>query len=642
MATEQSSVVLQKPIRPNSEEVQTQTTKLSDTIEKYAARIQEIKEITGGQRTRRKESSPEEVEILKALKDSRNTFQSILREKQSIRDELNKANEERKSLKIKVKELKKEIKFSTVDEIDHLIQELEEQINGAEELSEEQEEQCIHEIKQLVKSKELLKSLRMQIDQVQADDALCDALVKKLKGLDDDLEDCKTSERELSKELEKLRKQKELAEQDRSNLEAEKKECWEIICALRAKKKELSDAFSEKMEQYYALDRQYKYQLRKEEQKKQDNARRVHEDRKKEQQKSQVEEEKIEKPIVKERETKKTQRSRPRASEKENGFHRINPERQEALRRQREQQKQYLLTQEKISTCDHLLNYLTLHKPVNKATENSATPSQSSEDCFTPPEKGMKELHPDKNMKLDGWFAGTGKKTKGKKGKKSVKTTNAEEKKLLHSFQILQVFNELQIPVPNKQSDVQSCIELVQKKKQELQTSPLKTAPMEESSITAIKTALEEPHTDPVESSEALEDSNVTLVLQEESSEALEDNSVIPVLQEESFKALEDNSVIPVLQEESFKALEDNSVTPILQEESFKALEDNSVTPVLQEESADLETEQADMMEIVQETQEDEEERGAEHEKIVSVDFYFSSGEELTNEVKINLQITCA
>lgn len=264
MSTE-PSVVLQKPVRPNPEEVQTQTKKLTDTIEKYAARIQEIKEITGGKKSKRNEVSPEEQEILKNLKDSRAAFQSILREKQSIRDELNKANEERKVLRSKVKELKKEINYSTIEEIDQSILQLEEQINGTEELAEEQQELCIHEIKQLAKSKELLKSLWKQIEQVQADDALCEALVKKLKGLDDDLEDCKTTERELNKELEKVKKQRDVAEQDISTLDSEKRECWDIICALRAKKKDLSDAFSAKMDQYYALDRQYKHQLREEE-----------------------------------------------------------------------------------------------------------------------------------------------------------------------------------------------------------------------------------------------------------------------------------------------------------------------------------------------------------------------------------------
>jgi len=122
-----------------------------------------------------------------------------------------------------------------------------------------------------------------------------------------------------------------------------------------------------------------------------------------------------------------------------------------------------------------LINYLTLQKPVEKTEENGQGPSHSFEGDLTPPGKGMKELQQDKKSELDGWFAGTGKKTKTKKGKKSVKNTIPEDKKLMHSFQNLQVFNELQVPVPNKQSEIQSCIEFIEEKKRRFQTGSLET-----------------------------------------------------------------------------------------------------------------------------------------------------------------------
>lgn len=122
-----------------------------------------------------------------------------------------------------------------------------------------------------------------------------------------------------------------------------------------------------------------------------------------------------------------------------------------------------------------MINYLTLQKPVEKTEENGQNPSHSFEGDLTPPGKGMKELHQDKKSELDGWFAGTGKKTKTKKGRKSVKNTIPEDKKLMHSFQNLQVFNELQIPVPNKQSEIQTCIEFIEEKKRRFQTGSLET-----------------------------------------------------------------------------------------------------------------------------------------------------------------------
>lgn len=122
------------------------------------------------------------------------------------------------------------------------------------------------------------------------------------------------------------------------------------------------------------------------------------------------------------------------------------------------------LYEEKLLQCDQMLSYLSKFSAPSK---EDTTKDEAKE--IAAPQPGMKLLNRDEDQDL-GWFAGMGKgKTKKGKGKKVVKEDRpADEKKLMHTIDILQAFHRLQVTVPNTMSDVPKTIELVKEKKQQL------------------------------------------------------------------------------------------------------------------------------------------------------------------------------
>lgn len=172
---------------------------------------------------------------------------------------MNKANQARESLRAKVRQIKENTKFSSVEEIDSQIKRLEEKINKTD-LNEEEQAECVTQIRQLVRSRETVRSLRKQLDSMQSDENLCEDLMERLKDVDAELDKWKSKEKELSKELEQIKKQREEEETDISCLISEKQECWQVLVALREKKREINDAFTERMNEYRRQEKEYRQQ----------------------------------------------------------------------------------------------------------------------------------------------------------------------------------------------------------------------------------------------------------------------------------------------------------------------------------------------------------------------------------------------
>lgn len=157
--------------------------------------------------------------------------------------------------------MKENVKFSSVEEIDVQIKNLEEKI-GKSDLTRKEQEESIAQLKQLVRSRETVLTLRKQLDSLQSDGNLSEDLVERLKDIDAELDKWKAQEKVLVKELDQLKKEREDEEADASVLNAEKQECWQVLCALRAKKKEINDAFSARIKEFRRLDQEYRKQKR--------------------------------------------------------------------------------------------------------------------------------------------------------------------------------------------------------------------------------------------------------------------------------------------------------------------------------------------------------------------------------------------
>jgi len=148
-----------------------------------------------------------------------------------------------------------------VEEIDKEIKRLEDKINKTE-LTDKEQDDCVAQIRQLVRSKEKVKLIRKQLEEMGSDENLADDLMEKLKELDADLDRSKAREKDLQHKLDQLRKKREEEESDINILNAEKQECYEILCALRQKKKEINDEFTEKMDKFREEEKEYKAKKR--------------------------------------------------------------------------------------------------------------------------------------------------------------------------------------------------------------------------------------------------------------------------------------------------------------------------------------------------------------------------------------------
>lgn len=450
---------LTKPTRPDPEEVRAQTQQLTAAIEKYAARIQEIKELTANRRGNRVEPSTKERTLLKSLHETKGSFQAALRQKQSIRDELNKANQARESLRVKVRQIKDNTKFSSVEEIDGQIKRLEEKINKTE-LNEKEQAECVTQIRQLVRSRETVRSLRKQLDSMQSDENLCEDLMERLKDVDAELDKWKSKEKEVSKELEQIRKQREEEEMDTSGLISEKQECWQVMVALREKKKEINDAFTERMNEYRRQEKEYRLQKRELQRKEEDERRAKRE--------NEPEDHVIVRPAPKDI----PRNNRTPERKKRETWREEEPDRRKTERHQRNVDHQYNLQQQKVAVCDELLSYLALHNPVKETTTVESKATSTASQAWLPAEAGMKVLKKSENEERDAWLlGGNRKKPKHKKPKKTAKTEKPEDKILMHSLQTLQTFNDLRVRVPDTLADVPKAIQSLEDLKLQLQTN---------------------------------------------------------------------------------------------------------------------------------------------------------------------------
>ena len=171
------------------------------------------------------------------------------REKQSIRNALNKANQVRESARVKVRQIKENSRVSSIEEIDGQIKRLEEKINSSE-LTEKEEQESIENIRQLVKSRETVRSLRRQLDDMQSQENNSEDLMDQLKDIDSKMDECTAQEKEINKQLDAIQKKREEEDIDVHALIEEKEECWQVLCALRQKRKEINDAFTVEMDHY--------------------------------------------------------------------------------------------------------------------------------------------------------------------------------------------------------------------------------------------------------------------------------------------------------------------------------------------------------------------------------------------------------
>ncbi|CAD7700831.1 unnamed protein product [Ostreobium quekettii] len=405
---------MKRPAVPDRAEMDKQVEKLNAETERHAARIKEIKGVLAARRDRSRGASGEESAIMRRLADLRAQFEATKKQKQAWRDEMARADKAREALRGQVKALKGRVKYATVEDIDGQISRLEAELNGGA-LSPVEEERKVRQIKDLAQSRATVKSYHERLEKMQEDDRMRDELGRRVVGADERLDALKgemASERGRVGELHAARDDDGAEE---ARLREEKEECWTIMQALRAKRDAIRDEYRGRYEEFKRRDAEFR--------------RWQSEDRKKRQEAKKKDYE---------------QRQAERAAELA--------------------EYEVDVYAEKLLQCDQMLSYLSKFSAPSK--EDSAKDEAKE---IAAPQPGMKLLNRDEDKDL-GWFAGMGKgKAKKTKGKKVVKEDRpADEKKLMHTIDILQAFHRLQVMVPNTMSDIPKTIELVKEKKQQL------------------------------------------------------------------------------------------------------------------------------------------------------------------------------
>ncbi|GMH32677.1 hypothetical protein BSKO_00511 [Bryopsis sp. KO-2023] len=411
---------MKKPVMPDTQDLKKQTDKLTVEIERYADRIKEIKSTLDNRRGRNQVSAKER-EVMRVLNDSRAEFQKNLKLKQSVRAELTRVNEKRESLRTQVRHVKE--KGRAVEDFDAQIKKIEHRIN-TEDLTPEDEERAINQIKQLAKSREAVKKHNQDLNSIQGDDALREELIAKMKSLDEELDKLKVDENRNKAQLQKIRSEQAVESDDFESLVQEKQDCWEVMKALREKRSQIKEEIDNVTFSFRKENALFREQAAKERQMRDDQRRAEYEKN------------------SAEREAKKKEYEAFQKDSKKN---------------------------EDIICCDQLLAYLS--KFVQVKTEE---PKTGGEELNEAPAEGMRLLKKGDDELMNSWLFKANAETKKSKGKKSRKPVEKPvDKRVNHPLDSLSAFHFLRITVPNTVSEVAKAIEAIKQKKKDIQEGKL-------------------------------------------------------------------------------------------------------------------------------------------------------------------------
>ncbi|CAD7696032.1 unnamed protein product [Ostreobium quekettii] len=426
---------MKRPTAPDRAEMDKQIEKLNAETERHAGRIREIKDLLQARRDRSKGTGGEEAAVMRRLADFRAQFEATKNQKQAWQDELARAEQTREALRAQVKALKGRVKYATVEDIDGQIGRLEAELNGSG-LSPGEEERKVRQIKDLAQSRATVKNYHDRLEKMQEDDRMREGLARRVAGAEERLEGLRGDIAREKGRMAELHACRDDDSTEESSLREEKEECWAIMQALRAKRDAIRDEYREKYEEFKRREAEFR-KWQSEDRKKRQEARK------------------------KDYEQRQAERAAERAEYEVDVY------------------------EEKLLQCDQMLSYLS--KFSNPSKEEAAKEAAKEVEAPAP---GMKLLNRDDDPDL-GWFSGMGSKANAKKqkGKKAMKENRfTEEKKLMHTIDILQAFHRLQVPVPNTVSEVCKTIELVKDKKEQLRDrkekglAPTEALPKAESS----------------------------------------------------------------------------------------------------------------------------------------------------------------
>ena len=356
------------------------------------------------------------VEARGRVTELKATFRGVLEAKSGLRDQLNALEKERDRKRAEARSLRENMQYSRVEQVDEEIKKLEYRHTHTS-LTLQEEKKVLQQMKDLAKTRDVVKDYNEKIEKSSQDDASRTSLIEQIKEKDKLLNSLKSQEQQQVKVVAEIKEKEASQAINIPALIEERNAAYERIKVLRDEVKDLRTEFRAKEDEFWEREREWREQ---------------------------------------------------QAVERKRAFEKREAERleREQYRKQKELENFVEPYTDEIILCDQLFHYLQKYAP---STEEAALNTTSSKVEIQAP-KGVGNVILSKKSRndeeLDGWFAGSGGKSKGKKANGSSALKNREKEKISLSLDALTSFGKMKISPPTTVGDVAKCVEEVKAKKE--------------------------------------------------------------------------------------------------------------------------------------------------------------------------------
>mmetsp|Transcript_10177 Transcript_10177/g.11914 ORF Transcript_10177/g.11914 Transcript_10177/m.11914 type:complete len:494 (+) Transcript_10177:143-1624(+) len=252
--------------KPDRTFLDSQIGKLQGQIDKCQNRVAEIKTLIDNKRAGRKDIGTEGNMARNRLAELRAEFRARLDEKNAMRAELAAADAAREGLRGEAKAIKDKLSFVRVEQIDEEIEKLEHKMTHST-INIDEERRTVEHIKQLRKSRDLVKTYNDRLERLQEDDSTRKSIIDRIKEKDAAINAIKAEEGQQKGILDSIRAKEDAKVSDIPGLSNERNESYEIIREARDAIRQLKTEFKSKEDEYYKREREWRAYERQEKQK---------------------------------------------------------------------------------------------------------------------------------------------------------------------------------------------------------------------------------------------------------------------------------------------------------------------------------------------------------------------------------------
>lgn len=338
----------------------------------------------------------------------------LQKQKQHLRAQMETASKTREAVRSSLKDLKANMKFTTVEQIDEAIEKLENRVQHSS-LSLNEEKKILDDIRKLKASRSAVGQYTEKLDTLAQDDTARSELQAGIKALDEELNKVKAEEEVLRAELAVIREKEQEKGSDVPGLIAERDEAREVCKQAYEKIKDLRAEHDAVWAEFKAQEKLWREQQNEER--------------------------------IRRREEYAAEKA-ARDAERAARIAEMAPE----------------PFDKEITMCEQLTAYIA------RFTASSSGPAQeeSSKATEVAPLDGMKVFARKEADEADAWLTGSAGGKKGKGKKKAGATTAAAAPapvKIVHSLDMLDAFATLKISVPTSAATLSASLTEVEAKK---------------------------------------------------------------------------------------------------------------------------------------------------------------------------------